>query len=123
LLGVCICSHRNKGVNTTWETYNLGGSVGSNLACVRAATTWLDPNYIRSIVKLVVTSYIRDAIAGSKSNHIKSAITTITINDNRVVVTRAENNLSTNNYTIVNIGIRKAIINFVYNRELNNALI
>jgi hypothetical protein len=45
---------------------------------------------------------------GSKSDHIRSAITVIAINDNKVTITRIENNLSINNCTIANMDIKWA---------------
>jgi hypothetical protein len=50
-------------------------------------------------------------------------VTIIVISDNKVTVTRVENNLSTNNYIIVNIGIKRAIINSVYKRKIDSASI
>ncbi len=62
-------------------------------------------------------------MARSKSNHIIFVIIAITTSDNKVALTRVDINPSTNNYTIINKSIRKAIINYVYNRESNNASI
>ncbi len=59
----------------------------------------------------MVTSCIRVVIAGSKLDHIRSIITTTTISDYKVVITRAKNNLTTNNYTIVNMDIKKVTKN------------
>jgi hypothetical protein len=61
------------------------------------------------------------ATIGSKSNHIRSVITATS--DNKVVVTRAQNNQSTNNYTIVNVDIKRVTTNSIYNKESDNALI
>jgi hypothetical protein len=44
------------------------------------------------------------------------------LDHNKVVVTRVENNLSTNNYIIVNKYIIRATTNFVYSRESDNVL-
>jgi len=62
-------------------------------------------------------------MARSKSNHIIFVIIAITTSDNKVALTRVDINPSTNNYTIINKSIRKAIIDYVYNRESNNASI
>ncbi len=48
---------------------------------------------------------------------------TTTTSDNRVVIIRTENNILTNMYTIVNIHIKRATTNFVYNRKLDDASI
>ncbi len=47
----------------------------------------------------------------SKSDHVIYVIIITTTSDNKVTVTRVKNNLSTNNYTIVNKGIKRATIN------------
>jgi hypothetical protein len=107
-----------RGLDTTWGTYNFGGSIGSNWAYVRVVTTWLTLNYIKFAIKSTITSYVRATTTRLKSNHIKFTITIIATSDNIVVVTRVEINLSTNNCTIVNIGIKRATIDFVYNRKL-----
>jgi hypothetical protein len=74
--------------------------------------------YIRSIVKSIVTSCITIVITRSKSDHIKFVVTTVAKHDNRVVVTRVENNLSTKNYIVVNRGIKETTTNFVYSKKL-----
>jgi hypothetical protein len=56
-------------------------------------------------------------------DHIRSTVTKIATSDNKVVVTRANNNLSTNNYIVVNIGIKRVITDFVYNKELDSVAI
>jgi hypothetical protein len=43
--------------------------------------------------------------------------------DNKVIVIRKENNPIINNCTIINRGIKRATIDFVYNRESNSASI
>jgi hypothetical protein len=67
-------------------------------------------------VKSIVTSYIRIAKIRSKLDHIISIVTTIATHDNIVAITRTKINLSINNCTIINKGIIKATIDFVYNR-------
>jgi hypothetical protein len=79
--------------------------------------------YIKSIVKSTVTSCITIVITRSKSNHIRFVVTTVVRHDNRVVVTRVGNNLSTNNYIVVNMGIKKTTTNFVYSKKLDIVLI
>jgi len=59
----------------------------------------------------------------ANSYHIKSTIITTATSDNIVVITRANNNPSINNCTIVNKGIIIVTIDFVYSRESNNASI
>ncbi len=75
--------------------------------------------YIRFIAKSIVTSCITVVITRSKSNHVRFVVTTVARRDNRVVVTRVENNLSTNNYVVVNMGIKKTTTNFVYSKKLD----
>jgi hypothetical protein len=48
---------------------------------------------------------------------------TIVTSDIRIVVIRANNNTSLNNYTIVNIGTIKATTDIIYNRESDIVLI
>jgi len=79
--------------------------------------------YIRSTVKSIVTSCITVATTRSKSNHMRFVVTTVVKSDNKVVITRVENNLSTNNFIIVNKGIIRTTTNFVYNKELDSASI
>jgi hypothetical protein len=79
--------------------------------------------YIKSIVKSTVTSCITIVITRSKSNHIRFVVTTVVRRDNRVIVTRVGNNLSTNNYIVVNMGIKKTTTNFVYSKKLDIVLI
>ncbi len=56
-------------------------------------------------------------------DHIRSVVMSTTTNDNKDVVIRAKNNLSINKCTIVNRGIIRVKIDFVCNKESNNALI
>ncbi len=74
---------------------------------MKATTIGSNSYYNRFVVKSVVTSCIKAVIGRSKSNHIRSKITTIATSDNKVEVTRAYNNLLINNCTIVNRGIKK----------------
>jgi hypothetical protein len=74
-------------------------------------------------IKSIVTSCIKVAIARSKSNHIRLAVIVAATSVNIVVVTKAESNLSINNYTIVNKGIKRTTTDSVYNKESDNALI
>jgi hypothetical protein len=60
---------------------------------------------------------------GLDSYYIKFIFTVATASDNKVTVTRTNSNLSTKNCTIANRGIRRAIINFVYNKKLDNVSI
>ncbi len=120
---ICICNHKNRERDTTWGTYNLGRLVGLDWVCVVATTTRSDSDYIKFVVKSVITSCIRVATIGLKSNHIKSTVTITAISDNKITVIRVENNLSINNYIVVNKGIKRATTDSVYNRESNNASI
>jgi hypothetical protein len=45
------------------------------------------------------------------------------ISDNIVTIIREKNNLSSNNCILVNGDIKKTIIDFVYNKKLDNASI
>jgi hypothetical protein len=56
-------------------------------------------------------------------NHIRFAITITTTSDNKIAITRTKNNLLTNNYIVVNKGIKKTTTNSLYNRELDSASI
>jgi hypothetical protein len=51
----------------------------------------------------------------SKSYHIKFVVTIAVANDNKIAITRTNNNLTTNNNTIINIGIKITTIDFVFN--------
>lgn len=116
------CNHKNRGIYITWGTYNSTRLTRLDWTCVKVMTTWLNSYYIGSIIKSTITSYIRATTIRSKLDHIKSIITTITTSDNKVTITRVENNISTNNYTIVNRDIIKTK-NFVFSKELHNASI
>ncbi len=70
-----------------------------------------------------VTRYIRVATTGSKSDHIRSIVTVVVISENKVIVLRAENNLSTNNCTIINRDIKRITTNSIYSTKSDNALI
>jgi hypothetical protein len=54
---------------------------------------------------------------------MRFVVTTVVKSDNKVVITRVDNNLSTNNFIIVNKGIIRTTTNFVYNKELDSASI
>jgi hypothetical protein len=112
-------------VDITWKTYNSRGSTKLDWTCVRIAATISksESDYIIFVIKSIVTSCIRAATKASKSDHIKSVVTTTTTSDNRVAIIRVDNNPSINNNTIVNKGIRKATIDFIYNRESDSASI
>jgi hypothetical protein len=60
---------------------------------------------------------------GLYSDYNKFIFTVASANDNKVTVIRTNSNLSIKNCTIANRSIRRAIINFVYNKKLDNALI
>jgi len=79
--------------------------------------------YIKSIIKSPITSCIKVTTRRSKLNHIKYVVLVVATSDNKVTITRVESNLSINSCTIINRGIKRTIINFVYNRKLNNASI
>jgi hypothetical protein len=116
-----VCSHRDRGADITWGTYNAGGSPRSDWACVKVVTTGTNSDYIRSIVKPTPTTCIRVTTTWISSTHNKFEVTTTITWDNIVVVTRTKCNPSTNNYTIINRGIIKVITNSIYNRKSNNA--
>ncbi len=96
-MGVCIYSQKNRQVDTTWGTYNSGGSTRSD---------W---------------TYVKAVVIGSNLDYIRSIVAIIAISGNRIAIIRTENNLSTNNYTVINRGIIKTTIDFIYNRESNSA--
>ncbi len=54
---------------------------------------------------------------------MRSIVTTSTTSDIKVVVIGVDNNISLNNYTIINKSIRKEPTNSAYNRELDNGSI
>ncbi len=83
---------KNRGIDTIQGTYNSKGSTKLDWTCVRAV------------------------VIGSNSNYIRPTIIAIATSDNRVVVTRVNNNLLTNNYIIINRGIIRASTNSIYNR-------
>jgi hypothetical protein len=88
----------------------------SGWTCVRATSIGSNSNYISFVVKSIVTSWIKTIITRSKLNHIRFAITTIVISDNRIVVIRAENNLSTNNCTCFKMDIKRTT-NSLYSKD------
>ncbi len=114
---------KNRGVDTTWGTYNSKRSIRWYWTYVKAITTWSDSNYIIFVVILAVTSYIIVVTTRSKWDHIISIVTITTTSDNKVIVTRTKNNLSTNNCIVINRGIRKTTTNIVYSKKSNNASI
>jgi hypothetical protein len=69
---------------------------------------------MKSVIKLIITSYIRVAIVGSKLDHIISAIIVVITSDNKVVVIKGESNLLINDCIVINKGIKKTTTNFVY---------
>lgn len=117
------CSHKNRGIDITWWTYNSTGSTRLNWTCVRVVTTWLNSYYIISITKSAITSCITTPTTGSKLDHIISIITATTTSHNKITVTRGENNLSTNNYIIINRDIIKTTTNFVCSKESDSVSI
>jgi len=76
-------------------------------------------SYIKSAITSIAISYIKVTTTKPNLNCIRFIITTIAISDIRVVVTWANNNISLNNYSVVNKSTRKARTNFIYNKELN----
>jgi hypothetical protein len=121
-LKVCICSCKDRGVDTTWGTYNVGGSLRSNWACVKATTIGWNSNHIKFIIKLATIICFRVTTTGASSAHSRFKITTTTC-DNKVAVTRTKCNPSINNYTVGNISIRRTTTDVVYNRKSNIASI
>jgi hypothetical protein len=76
-------------------------------------------DYIISTITLSTTSCISVVTIGTYSNYIKVANTTTVTSHIKIVVTRANINISSNNCITVNKNTRKAITNYAYNRESN----
>jgi hypothetical protein len=64
--------------------------------------------YIKFVIKSITTICIKVIIVRKNSYHIIFEVITRIKSNNKVVVIRIESNPSTNNYTFVNRGIKKA---------------
>jgi len=72
---------------------------------------------LRKFNKDETKTYIRVVAIKADLNYIRFAIITSATSEIIVIIIRRDNNTSSNSCIVVNKGIKRAIIDFVYNRK------